>query len=281
MHSYYENRLKVVKGHLPVSVYTNEHFQYLAHWHTEIEIAWVESGTIVMGINQEIREMRTGDLCFCKSGDIHYYESKDIDSKVTIVVCRVDLVEGLYDWLESIEVLAHFMTHEEVTRYQLRQLYDWIQAMKQEEVEKSIGYLEKMKAYGTLMCIDLMRRWPIQAVQTNTFQKGDGSKKLLQKILLYIEQNIEQDLSLEELAKRYKMDPYYLSKLFNAITGMHFKAYINTARVILAEEKLIQTDQPIIEIAYACGFNSIRNFNRAFKTIKGKTPREIRGKTGG
>jgi transcriptional regulator GlxA family with amidase domain len=53
---------------------------------------------------------------------------------------------------------------------------------------------------------------------------------------------------------------------------MHFSRYVNLFRVDAATELLQHTDLPITEIALQSGFQSIRNFNRVFLEITGKTP---------
>ena len=276
MHSFYENRRKIEKGNLSVAVYENEDFSYLAHWHQEIEIVWVEEGVINVGINHQTHEMHTGDMCLFKSGDIHYYASQEASSKVVILVCRVDLVEGLYEWLGEHEEVNRFMSKEDIKMYGLSCCYELFQKICQEDLNKFIGYQQLIKAYASELCIEIIRKWPFQMAKEKKVLRGDSQLELLQKILVYIEKNITEELEMTSVAKTFNIDAFYLSKLFNAITGMHFKTYINTIRVVLAEEKLISSQKSIIEIAYESGFNSVRTFNRAFKSIKGKTPKEMR-----
>ena len=60
-------------------------------------------------------------------------------------------------------------------------------------------------------------------------------------------------------------------------TGLNFVDYVNNVRIGVACRELIdRPEETIACIAYNCGFYNLSNFNRAFKTRKGLTPREFR-----
>ncbi|MEN9839911.1 MAG: hypothetical protein RL177_1390, partial [Bacteroidota bacterium] len=58
--------------------------------------------------------------------------------------------------------------------------------------------------------------------------------------------------------------------------GQSFIDYLTTFRIRMASERLIHTRQTVAEIAYACGFNNLSNFNRAFLSRKQMPPGEYR-----
>ena len=98
----------------------------------------------------------------------------------------------------------------------------------------------------------------------------------MQNILIYIDDNYMNDISLKEISQHFNVDIYNLSKRINSITGTNFKTYINSMKVLKAEEMILNTRKPLIEIALECGFNSIRTFNRVYKKIKGYSPSSLR-----
>ncbi len=57
---------------------------------------------------------------------------------------------------------------------------------------------------------------------------------------------------------------------------MTFGRFLSSFRVKVAEKYLLEEDLTVTDIAFKCGFNSIKTFNRVFKIIKGCTPTEIR-----
>ncbi len=98
----------------------------------------------------------------------------------------------------------------------------------------------------------------------------------IQNALDYINSNYTDDITLSEAAVHAELRISQFSKLFKHMCGMSFITYLNNVRVSKAEEKIINTMEPITNIALECGFNSIRNFNRTFKKLKSTTPSDLR-----
>ena len=92
----------------------------------------------------------------------------------------------------------------------------------------------------------------------------------------FIREHLSEKLSLTEIAKAVNISPTYLSEKFKEVTGENLVRYIAIARVEAAEALLQSGDQRISEIAFAVGFQSLSQFNRVFKNLRGKTPTEFR-----
>ncbi len=89
---------------------------------------------------------------------------------------------------------------------------------------------------------------------------------------------LEPELTLFDLAKQLKTNSSILSKVINDGTGRNFNDFINAYRVQEVINKLKAGDQQtqtLLGIAYDSGFNSKATFNRAFKKVTGKTPKEF------
>jgi len=102
------------------------------------------------------------------------------------------------------------------------------------------------------------------------------SEEKLNSVIAFIEENYNSDLSREGIAASVDLNPSYLSTLFNSYTGKKINDYINGLRVKDAIDLLTTTDNKIIDIAFAVGFESISTFIRAFRTETGQTPTEYR-----
>lgn len=70
----------------------------------------------------------------------------------------------------------------------------------------------------------------------------------------------------------------YLSRYFGEVANMSYTSYVNRYKVSKACYILKNTDKTVLECAYECGYNSLRNFNRNFKSIIGLSPKEYRMK---
>lgn len=98
----------------------------------------------------------------------------------------------------------------------------------------------------------------------------------MEHALDYIDRNLAKDLQLEQVAKEAAMSPAYFSTLFKKLNGVTLWEYIRSRRIELATEMLISGQEPVAQIALACGYNSISNFNRSFKAITGLSPGDYR-----
>lgn len=102
-----------------------------------------------------------------------------------------------------------------------------------------------------------------------------------EKLLTHMINNkpyLEPELTLSDLAKQVKTNTSVLSKVINDGTGRNFNDFINAYRVQEVINKLKageQQTQTLLGIAYDGGFNSKATFNRAFKKVTGKTPKEF------
>ncbi len=94
----------------------------------------------------------------------------------------------------------------------------------------------------------------------------------LEKVINYINNNLDKDLSLDELSRIATMSRTYFCTIFKKFNGISPWDYITIKRVEKAIEMLKYSDNTTLDIASKCGFNSSSNFYKAFKKITGKTP---------
>jgi len=85
-------------------------------------------------------------------------------------------------------------------------------------------------------------------------------------VINHIEENLDQKLSLADLARIASFSPFHFHRIFGAIMGERLNHYIQRLRIEKASAKLIYNPSlSITEIALECGFNSSASFARAFK----------------
>ena len=274
MDFFYENRVKLEEKTISMSIYENSNFTYLAHWHNDVELGFVKEGSILVGVNNECRVLEAGEAVLCCSGDIHYYESCGENSKLIILVFKPQLIGDFVRWPEEITFATSFLAKELKKGSGLKDIENLLDKIIEEKEAKNTGYQLFIKAHIIEICAALLRFVPRSNIKDNG--KGRGNIQLMQRVVAYIEKNYHEDIKLEGIAKHFNVDSFNLSKKINAITGMNFKGYLNMLRVAKAQELILNTDKPLTEIAFECGFNSIRNFNRVFKNIKGYIPSTTR-----
>ncbi|WP_316785068.1 AraC family transcriptional regulator [Pedobacter frigiditerrae] len=106
---------------------------------------------------------------------------------------------------------------------------------------------------------------------TNNYQLKDNDK--MDRVLKYIFDNFNTEILLDEVAEMSHMNKYAFCRYFKSRTQKTFVTFVNEVRIGHACKLLAETDQPISDLAYCCGFNNLSNFNKFFKMAKGVTPR--------
>lgn len=99
---------------------------------------------------------------------------------------------------------------------------------------------------------------------------------LIKKAMLYISENFNTPLTLEEVATHVHLHPSYFSTMFKNSTGSSFKEYLNKVRIEESKLLLLNTDFSIIDIAIAVGFEDQSYFSKVFKKYTGTTPKQFR-----
>lgn len=100
--------------------------------------------------------------------------------------------------------------------------------------------------------------------------------ELVENALVYIEDNIEESLSLESVSNHFNISKFYFHRLFSAMTGYSFNNYLlsrrlNTSVNLIQNKKLSLTD-----IAYRLNFGTPSSFTRAFKRQYGIAPSKLK-----
>ena len=102
------------------------------------------------------------------------------------------------------------------------------------------------------------------------------NSEIIKKAMLYISENFNTPLTLEEVAAYVHLHPSYFSTLFKNSTGSSFKEYLNMVRIEESKRLLSNTDYSIIDIAVATGFEDQSYFSKVFKKYTGLTPKQFR-----
>ena len=110
-------------------------------------------------------------------------------------------------------------------------------------------------------------------IQTSSIKSpADQKSQVIEECLAYMTENLDQPLTLEEIAQHGSLSPYYFAHLFKKETGYSPHDYLLRARVEKAKYLLKSTDTSLKEVAACCGFSNDSNFSSTFKRITGFTP---------
>lgn len=88
--------------------------------------------------------------------------------------------------------------------------------------------------------------------------------------------NFRETIFQSDVARSVGLSPAAFSRFFRSATGRGFTETLNDIRLGHACELLRESDQTVVEVSYACGFENLANFNRQFRRRHGLAPREWR-----
>lgn len=98
----------------------------------------------------------------------------------------------------------------------------------------------------------------------------------IQNVIDFIEENLAQSYSPEELSKVAALSPFYFQRLFTRLVKRPVNEYVKMRRLARACETLKDKGKRILDVALEHGFNSHEHFTKTFKSAFGITPEEYR-----
>lgn len=92
----------------------------------------------------------------------------------------------------------------------------------------------------------------------------------------YLEQHYSERITLDDLASRFYINKYYLTRVFKEQYGMSITSYLTSLRITHAKQLLRFTDKTVEEIGLECGLGALHYFSRVFKEVEGVAPSTYR-----
>lgn len=123
----------------------------------------------------------------------------------------------------------------------------------------------------------VMRRQRVTLTRQPRARGGERPQPVeIWKARKFIYAHSDEELPLTRVAKSVHISPNYLSEKFKEVTGLNFVQYVTRTRTNKARVLLRDSNQRVSEIAFAVGFQSLSQFNRAFKKVTRQTPTAFR-----
>ncbi len=259
------------------------HFYPYLHRHTEAQIAWIQKGegTLVAGNN--MHSFKPGDIYFLGANQPHLFKSNpeyfDVHSDKRIKALMLFFNPGgplasLFGLPEMKSLKAFIDQHAQ--GFKLPAMYSEEVTQLMVDVKRSAGPDQLMQFFLLLKFLSKMKIKldPLSSFgHSATFSESEGIR--ISNIYNFILQRYQADITLEHVADAAHMTPQAFCRYFKKHTGHTFISFLNETRINEACKKLTAgMYESISTVAYNCGFNSITNFNRVFKSIIGNSPRE-------
>jgi two-component system response regulator YesN len=107
-------------------------------------------------------------------------------------------------------------------------------------------------------------------------QRDNKNHIVMERCLQYIHRHLGEEISFEDLSKRFYFHPSYFSTLFKKYTGIPFTEYLTRLRIETAYSILRNSDKKVYEVAQEVGYRDVKYFTKLFKKHYGLTPEEGR-----
>ncbi|RFM33955.1 AraC family transcriptional regulator [Chitinophaga silvisoli] len=252
------------------------------HRHQEIQMSWIQQGEGTLVADNNMHAFRPNDIFWLGANQPHifkseasYFQPKSRKKIVALVIFFNPNGElaSLFNLPET-KLLKNFIMQSQ-SGFKVPPAYTAEVSSKMMQITNSSGTDQ------LLQFVDLLKQLSGYADMTPlaTAQKSQMVSEhegiRIGNIYNYIMQNYDKPITLEDAAKQAHMTPQAFCRFFKKHTLHTFVSFLNEVRINEACKKL--TDgafDNIATVAYTCGFNSITNFNRVFKTVTTQSPSE-------
>lgn len=235
---------------------TRDRFEH--HRHRRSHLVMVFSGVWSERTHRGTRNLGVGEILFHPSGYEHQTRAAAPGTEIILMFIDPEAIGGfcpLYGDLDG-ELHVHFEA--------VRAIPDMIREELLQGDEASPFMLQSLAtqllALGSRVCSDgtvPAPPWLTRALDT-------------------INDQYARPLTVASIAKKVGISPSRLAHVFSDVVGRPMTTYIRETRVRAAAKALRESSMPIGEIALACGFYDQSHLARAFKAVRGVTPRQYR-----
>jgi len=251
------------------------------HWHNEFELNYIVSGRSEFTCGEDKFITDTGDIIIVPPNVLHaLYPYEDDRQIYNTLVFREELLGIGKEERCGISCIQPIINGSRKIIVPVSKEHDAYEEIRK-CVEQIFVCVKDNTPLGDLrMKSELLRfLWLLEETGCIVTVKNQDERQMesIREVLVFINLNYRENISIERLAKMVHLSKSYFMYRFKTLVGVSAMEYIIQLRIKLACEMLRNSAAPSLEIAFACGFQNLSNFNRQFKKYVGCTPREYRG----
>lgn len=244
------------------------------HWSSGMTLVFLLSGSLDIQVGTHLHHMRPNDFLFFKPHEIYYASWPGQVYRAFVVTVERQMILSACPHLDNIRFdLQLLRRNEDDTVYQAicTNLARIIFAMIKADVCADLAIIS---ACGKILTL-LIEAYGSEN-DPETRQASGYTQERAIAILQYISENYAERLTLHDIAAHVGLHPQYFSVFFKKQFGANFSDYLNRYRVGQSLRALQYTDESILGIAIANGFNNHKTYSAAFQRAYGMLPREYR-----
>ena len=253
---------------------------FMWHWHPEIEITYVQKGTMCYKVNHMVYHLKEGDIVFNNSGALHSGTMENQkDCAYIPVTFDSRLIYGFFQSTVNSKYVDPVIPDSMLPAICIDQSEPWHKPFR-EYLLRIIDLDEKKPDFYELditICLQSMWRLLLEHITYEPQASRANSLEYdrIQKILSYIEENYQNKITLNDIAGHIHLCESECTRLFKRHMNTTLFAFLQEYRIERSLE-FLQDDQPVSAVADKAGFSDPNYYSKVFAKIKGCSPREYR-----
>lgn len=251
----------------PYAIIYYNHHSIAPHWHPEMEIFYVLSGTVSVNIEDKFFSASEEAIFLVNAGDFHALAGNDCK----LFSIRFSTPKLPYYAAENnTRFLLNSTLHESSNRY------DFIRMLVSQLIKSSESASDAYMSMSLIYSIYNHLKTNFLAEPMERTVKGALGRERLSEILKYVSEHYAECLTLNEVSAHFGLTPPYFSSFFKKSTGSNFMTYYNEYRLTRAVTDLLSSDATIEQIALSNGFHDSPTFLSHFKKKYNTVPSVFR-----
>ena len=253
---------------------------FMWHWHPEIEITYVQKGTMCYKVNHMVYHLKEGDIVFNNSGALHSGTMENQkDCAYIPVTFDSRLIYGFFQSTVNSKYVDPVIQDSMLPAICIDQSESWHKPFR-EYLLRIIALDEKKPDFYELditICLQSMWRLLLEHITYEPQASRENSLEYdrIKKILSYIEENYQNKITLNDIAGHIHLCESECTRLFKRHMNTTLFAFLQEYRIERSLE-FLQDDQPVSAVADKAGFSDPNYYSKVFAKIKGCSPREYR-----
>ena len=281
--------MKILQFTLPVpdnkTIITKEeslpHFYPHLHRHHEVQLTWVIKGEGTLVTDNNMHSFKDNEIYWIGANQSHvfksdpsYFENSGKKTHTIDIFFSIDSQLGAFFSIPEVKHLKNFVQQHnsgfKVPQGAVNEIAEKMLKIRNSSgVEQFFQFLDMLKQLASFDNLQPL------STQTESISYSDNEGIRIATIYNYVMQNYNQPISLEDVSKLAYMTPQAFCRYFKKHTHHTLVSFVNQVRINEACKKLVDKKyDSIASVAYNTGFNSITNFNRVFKSVVKKSPKE-------
>ena len=253
---------------------------FMWHWHPEIEITYVQKGTMCYKVNHMVYHLKEGDIVFNNSGALHSGTMENQkDCAYIPVTFDSRLIYGFFQSTVNSKYVDPVIQDSMLPAICIDQSEPWHKPFR-EYLLRIIDLDEKKPDFYELditICLQSMWRLLLEHITYEPQASRENSLEYdrIKKILSYIEENYQNKITLNDIAGHIHLCESECTRLFKRHMNTTLFAFLQEYRIERSLE-FLQDYQPVSAVADKAGFSDPNYYSKVFAKIKGCSPREYR-----